>query len=183
MAGVLGIPPKYCYDFISSALPKKPHVTSPKDVLERKGAKRSGLTSTPLLLNRVQQRKTLPQKNFLGYLAVDGKYYPTKEKAIRVTRAVEERERFLQWLECRENNRLERLKAAAKSGDIVFTKDGVFESKPCPSCGAYHKLPSLCNVNEPCPCSKIANSQLKKYSAKTSEKKSKVSRHFFSLDA
>ena len=174
MAGILGIPPKYCHDFIANALPKKPHGTSPKEASERKKGKKMGLTSTPLLSNKPPQQKTLPQKSFPGYLAIDGQYYPTKEKAKRVTRAIEEKDRFVRWLECREKHRLDQLKSAAKAGDVIFTKHGVFESKPCPSCGILHKVPSLSSVDEPCPCSKLASHHPKKPTPPANVKVAKV---------
>lgn len=151
MAGVLGIPPRYCHEFISNALPRRPQRTVPRESPTSKGDKKYGL---PVVAHRPIMKKPLkpsPPKSPIGYPAIDGKYYPTKEKAMRVTRAIEERERFKRWMENKEKDRLDRLKRAAKNGDVTFTKYGVFETKRCPECDVYHRVPSVWSMNEPCP--------------------------------
>lgn len=98
----------------------------------------------------------------LGFVAGDGRIYHDRSKALRITRDVAKREEVIRNLQRREHARLDRLKQAAKSGDIAFTKDGVFETKPCPSCDVYHKVPYVCGVEEPCPNSYLAKYPLKK---------------------
>ena len=74
----------------------------------------------------------------------------------------------MRWMDCKEKNRLDRLKRAAKSGDVTFTKYGVFETKRCPECDVYHRVPSVCSMNEPCPCSTLATYPLRKKLPSTS---------------
>ena len=141
MAGILGIPPKYAHDLLSCATGRKARViprTQGKDA-----RKTSGLGSSA--------RKA----------SGSGRLYHDRIKALRESRDIAKRERVIRNLQMRENARLGRLKEAAKSGDIAFTKDGVFETKPCPSCGVYHKVPYVCGVEEPCPNSYLAKHPLK----------------------
>ena len=142
MAGILGIPPKYAHDLISCAIARKPRFPQG----EKK--KCSGVSTDQKALS-------------LGFLASDGRLYHSKEKALRVSRDAAKREDVIRTLQQRENARLDRLKKAAKSGDIAFTKDGVFETKPCPSCDVYHKVPYVCSGDEPCPNSYLAKHPLK----------------------
>ena len=174
MAGVLGIPPKYCHDYVSGAVSRKPHGTTPKGSAAQKTERTCGSPA----LNRPKQpcRKLAARKLLtVGYRANDGQYYPTPESAIRVNRSIAEREALLRKLEVREKLRLERLKRAAKAGDITFTKEGVVETQLCPSCDVYHKVPSLSSLNEPCSCSKLASYPLRSHSGKKMEKASEVS--------
>lgn len=156
MAGILGIPPKYAHDLLACAVGKKARAipqTPGKDAKKCSGLRLPALTP-------------------LGFVAGDGRLYQDKTKALRVTRDVAKREEALRNLQMRENARLDRLKEAAKAGDVAFTKDGVFETKPCPSCNLYHKVPYVCGVEEPCPNSHLAKYPLKiprKPSEKVSE--------------
>ena len=182
MAGILGIPPKYCHDFISSVVAKKPHGTTPKGTAAQKTERKCGSS----VITRPKQpcRKLTARKLIsVGHLAADGQYYPTQESAARVNRAIAEREYLLRKLEMREKLRLERLKRAAKAGDIAFTKEGVVETQPCQSCNVYHKVPSLCSVNEPCSCSKVASYPLRSHSGRRTKKASEVSCLLRMLDA
>ena len=143
MAGILGIPPKYAHDLLSCAAGKKA-----RGIPQGKGAKKCSGLRCPFLTP-------------LGYVGGDGRIYRNRSKALRVTRDLARKEEAVRNLQMRENARLDRLKEAAKSGDIAFTKDGVFETKPCPSCGIYHKVPYICGVEEPCPNSHLAKHPLK----------------------
>ena len=160
MAGILGIPPKYAHDLIACALGRKPRGIP--QTQEKESKKCSGLRC--------------PALTPFGYVAGDGRLYHDRMKALRITRDVAKREEVLRNLQLRENARLDRLKEAAKSGDIAFTKDGVFETKPCPSCGVYHKVPYVCGVEEPCP-----NSHLAKYPLKISLKPLEKVRDFIRM--
>ena len=94
-----------------------------------------------------------------GFIAKDGTVYPTQQEQIEANRAnrlLEEKEAILQKVEERERARMERLRQMARAGDIVFTKDGIVETKPCGLCNSYHKVGSLLSPTEPCPGSQLA---------------------------
>ena len=94
-----------------------------------------------------------------GFIAKDGTVYPTQQEQIEANRAnrlLEEKEAILQKVEGRERARMERLRQMARAGDIVFTKDGIVETKPCGLCNSYHKVGSLLSPTEPCPGSQLA---------------------------
>lgn len=174
MAGILGIPPKYCHEFITSAIPKKVAGSSRAESLANRVDRRSVLVAD----GRPNQTcKKLSRKYVaVGYLALDGMYYPSEEDANRVNRSVAEREKLIRRLEFKEQCRLDRLKRAAKAGDIIFTKEGVFETERCPTCDVHHKVPSTCGGSDPCPYSKLASYPSRK---KTLEKVSEVSVRVF----
>ncbi len=144
MAGILGIPPKYAHDLLSCAVGRKPRGiprTQEKDARKCRGSRL-----------RCSARNASDGS---------GRLYHDRIKALRQNRDIEKREKVIRKLQMRENARLDRLKEAAKFGDIAFTKDGVFETKPCPSCNVHHKVPYICGVEEPCPNSHLAKHPLK----------------------
>lgn len=57
-------------------------------------------------------------------------------------------QRRIQMVDC---DRARRLKLAARAGDIVRTKKGVFETSQCNNCGAHHKVPLSLKKEAPCP--------------------------------
>ena len=94
-----------------------------------------------------------------GFIAKDGTVYPTQQEQIEANRAnrlLEEKEAVLLKVEERERARMERLRQMARAGDIVFTKDGIVETKLCCLCNSYHKVGSLLSPTEPCPGSQLA---------------------------
>ena len=54
-----------------------------------------------------------------------------------------------------DHDRLLRLQRAAKKGDIIHTRQGVFESSPCSVCGFHHKLALSLKKQAPCPATEI----------------------------
>jgi len=94
-----------------------------------------------------------------GFIAKDGTVYPTRREQIEANRAnrlLEEKEAILLKVEERERARMERLRKMARAGDVVFTKEGIVEAKPCSLCHSYHKIASLLSPPEPCPGSQLA---------------------------
>ena len=120
-------------------------------------------TSDPLYYNSLVDNHTKRHltkravKHYLhkcGFLGDDGNVYPTREEQMEANRAyrlLEEREAILRKVEIRERGRLERLKRAARAGDITFTRDGIFETKPCYTCDVYHRVASISSTSQPCP--------------------------------
>ena len=155
MAGILGIPPRFCHN--CAKLPRKPTGPSSKDA--RSPKKPLPLYTNSLIDGKIAKhpQKLSSKKHLAGFPAIDGQRYPSREDANRANRALMERETTSR-LERKEKAYLERFKHAAERGDIVFTKEGVYETKPCASCVVYHKveLPSLCSVNEPSQLVKLA---------------------------
>ena len=47
--------------------------------------------------------------------------------------------------------RLQRLRRAAKVGEIIFTREGVFESTACGVCNTHHKVAPFLRLQSPCP--------------------------------
>ena len=86
----------------------------------------------------------------MGFTAVDGTVYPTREEQIeanRINRLYKEREEKLRKLHVREQSHLRHLSKAARAGEVMFTKDGVFESSPCEECDIYHQVASPLTTN------------------------------------
>ena len=81
-----------------------------------------------------------------GFLADDGSVYVNKcekTETKRAQRIIEETEAKIIELEAREKERLERLKQAIRSGDIIYTPEGIFETKACRGCGTVCKKVQL----------------------------------------
>lgn len=57
-------------------------------------------------------------------------------------------QRKIQTTDC---DRAQRLHIAARSGDIVRTKEGVFQNSPCNDCGSHHKVSRSLRKQAPCP--------------------------------
>ena len=94
-----------------------------------------------------------------GFMARDGTAYPTRREqmeAKKVYRFHEEREALLLKVEAREKERLRRLRRATRAGDITFTRDGIFEAKPCSACNVQHKVAPILSPTDPCPGSWLA---------------------------
>ena len=172
--------PKLRPDLLAAAFPPEaePHPKWLPQVKLRSNAKpNSGSINTavqamkvydPLYYNSLVDKNTkkhLAKPNVkrhmhhCGFMAEDGAVYPTRQEQLEANRAYrlfEEREAILRMVETRERSRLDRLKKAARAGDITFTRDGIFETKPCNTCDVYHKVASIMNTNEPCPGSNLA---------------------------
>lgn len=58
-------------------------------------------------------------------------------------------------MELIDRDRLLRLQRAAKAGDIVHTKRGVFHLTPCDECGFHHKLSLSLKKQAPCPATDV----------------------------
>ena len=58
-------------------------------------------------------------------------------------------------MELIDQDRLLRLQRAAKMGNIVHTKQGVFQSTPCSVCGFHHKLSLSLKKQAPCPATEV----------------------------
>lgn len=103
-----------------------------------------------------------------GIVTKDGTACPTRQERIvtnRTYRFQEDQEALLLRVEAREQARLQRLRRAARVGDITFTREGVFETKPCSTCGVKHKVASISSPIEPCPGSRLAKYNLPKFLA------------------
>ena len=99
----------------------------------------------------------------MGFTAVDGTVYPTRQEQIeanRVNRLLEDGQAMLRKLDMREQSRLRRLGKAARTGELTFTKDGVYDASLCDDCHVYHKLASRLNINSPCPSSYFGRRQV-----------------------
>lgn len=62
-----------------------------------------------------------------------------------------------------EQSRLERLRRAARVGEIVFTKHGVYETHQCDYCCMHHKVPPSLLSQTHCPAFTCKNAWGKKY--------------------
>lgn len=94
-----------------------------------------------------------------GFISEDGTVYPSRLEQIEANRAYRlqgERDANLRAFENRERARLHRLRKAARAGDVAFTGDGIYETKPCLHCGFKHKVASVMNNSEVCPGSMMA---------------------------
>ncbi len=114
--------------------------------------------STLKHLTKPTVRKHLYQR---GFMARDGAAHQTRQEQVitnRHSRFRTDQESLLVKVEAREQARLQRLRKAARAGDITFTQDGIFETKPCYACKVQHKVASISSPIEPCP-----GSRLKKY--------------------
>ena len=114
---------------------------------------------------RVQKSAVKKHLHQMGFTAVDGTVYPTREEQIeanRINRLYKEREEKLRKLHVREQSHLRHLSKAARAGEVMFTKDGVFESSPCEECDIYHQVapPLTTNTNPPCPSSSLGKRQV-----------------------
>lgn len=124
-----------------------------------------------------------------GFIAKDGTVYPTRREQIEANRAnrlLEEKEAILLKVEERERARMERLRKMARAGDVVFTKEGIVEAKPCSLCHSYHKIASLLSPPEPCPGSQLAKYATldplpATYRSKTSRKVSSLPVYHYSV--
>ncbi len=88
----------------------------------------------------------------MGLTAVDGTVYPTREEqfeANRINRLYEERQDMLCKLVMREQSHLCHLRRSARAGELMFTKNGVFETNPCDDCHIYHKVTSYLHAHPP----------------------------------
>ncbi len=97
--------------------------------------------------------------HYQGLVSKDGTVHPTRQEQVEANRTYrfqEEREALLLKVEAREQARLRRLRKAARAGDITFTRDGIYETKPCYTCKVKHKVASITNPIEPCPGSRLA---------------------------
>ncbi len=65
--------------------------------------------------------------------------------------------------------RVDRLRRAAKVGEVIFTKQGIFESTVCSACNYHHKLTSILNTTTPCPATEYGR---KYYSDHVTERNS-----------
>ena len=95
-----------------------------------------------------------------GFISEDGTVCPTRLEQIEANRAYRlqgERDANLRAFENREKARLHRLRKAAAAGDVTFTRDGIYETKPCLECGFKHKVASVMSNSEVCPGSQMAN--------------------------
>ena len=98
----------------------------------------------------------------MGFTAVDGTVYPTRQEQLeanRVNRLLEEGQAMLRKLDMREQSRLRRLGKVARTGELTYTKDGVYEANLCEDCHVYHKVASRLNINSPCPSSYVGRRQ------------------------
>ena len=115
---------------------------------------------TSKYMQKADVKKHLHQ---MGFTAVDGTVYPTRQEQIeanRVNRLLEESQAMLRKLDMREQSRLRRLGKAARAGELTFTKNGVYEADLCDDCHVYHKLASKLNITSPCPSSYLGRRQV-----------------------
>ena len=116
---------------------------------------------TSKYMQKADVKKHLHQ---MGFTAVDGTVYPTRQEQIeanRVNHLLEEGQAMLRKLDVREQSRLRRLGKAARAGELTFTKDGVYEADFCQDCHVYHKMASRLHMDSPCPSSYLGRRQVK----------------------
>ena len=69
---------------------------------------------------------------------------------------------ILERIDKLDHARIQRLRRAARVGQIVFTKQGIFETVECKECKTHHKLNPSLRLPNPCPASEFG----KKYHMK-----------------
>ena len=93
-----------------------------------------------------------------GLIADDGTVYVHKSEKMegkKAQRIIEEREAKLAEIVTRENERLEHLRQAIRSGNVIYTPEGIFEIRTCRGCGSICQKVQL--DEKPCPGSIMAS--------------------------
>lgn len=93
-----------------------------------------------------------------NFIADDGAVYVHRSEKMEAKKAqqiIEEREAKLTEIVKQENERLEHLRQAIRSGNVIYTSEGMFEIRTCRGCGNICQKVQL--DEKPCPGSIMAS--------------------------